>query len=74
MALMGTVIGIVLGLGAQLHDGEGAGQPGHHRVRRADPRAWSSWCSFGAGLGVLASVRPALKAAKLNVLEAIATE
>ena len=29
---------------------------------------------FGAVLGVLASVRPASKAAKLNVLEAIGTE
>jgi putative ABC transport system permease protein len=29
---------------------------------------------FGAALGVLASVRPSYKAAKLNVLDAIATE
>ena len=29
---------------------------------------------FGAGLGILASVRPARKAAKLNVLDAIASE
>ena len=29
---------------------------------------------FGAGLGILAAVRPASRAAKLNVLDAIASE
>ena len=73
VALMGTLIGILLGIGLswvmiQALVSQGITEfavPGMGMV---------TVVVFGAGLGVLAAVRPASKAAKLNVLDAIATE
>ncbi|HEX2576353.1 MAG TPA: FtsX-like permease family protein [Aquihabitans sp.] len=73
VALMGTAIGIILGLGLS-----------YIMVRALESQGVNEFdvnvsgmivvVLFGAGLGVLASVRPARRAAKLNVLQAIGTE
>ncbi len=73
VALMGTVIGIVLGLGlskimVMVLASRGLGE------FEVPVGGMVTVVLFGAILGVVASLRPAAKAAKLNVLEAIATE
>ncbi len=73
VALMGTGLGVILGLGLSWI-----------LVKALVSQGISTFSVpltgliievvFGAGLGILASLRPAAKAAKLNVLQAIATE
>ncbi|CAN5541378.1 ABC transporter permease [soil metagenome] len=73
VALMGTGIGLLLGLGLS-----------YTLVKALSSQGFNSFdvpvggmvfvVVFGAALGVLAALRPAWKASKLNVLQAIATE
>lgn len=73
VALMGTALGIGLGLGLSYLMVRALASEG---IRDFDVSVVGMVVVvvFGAGLGVLASVRPSMKAARLNVLEAIATE
>ena len=73
VALIGTALGLVLGLGLsflmiKVLAGEGI-------TDYSAPPVWMIVIALvAAGLAVLASIRPAWRASKLNVLEAIATE
>ena len=73
VALMGTVIGIGLGLALSYAMVKALASQGITEFA-VPVSGMITVVIFGAGLGVLASVRPARKAAKLNVLDAIATE
>jgi len=73
VALMGTALGIVLGLGLSYTMVKVLVSQGIDTFD-VNPTFLVVVVVGGAALGVLASVRPAWKAAKLNVLEAIATE
>jgi putative ABC transport system permease protein len=73
VALMGTVIGIVLGLALSYTMVKAFTSQGITEFAVPVP-GMVAVVVFGAALGVLASVRPSYKAAKLNVLDAIATE
>jgi putative ABC transport system permease protein len=73
VALMGTVIGIALGLALSFAMVKALASQGITEFA-VPVGGMVTVVIFGAGLGVLASVRPARKAAKLNVLDAIATE
>ncbi len=73
VALMGTGIGLLLGLGLSYTLVKALSSQGIDQFN-VPVSAFVTVVVFGAGLGVLAALRPAAKAAKLNVLEAIATE
>ena len=73
VALMGTVIGIVLGLALSYTMVQALASQGITEFQ-VPVTGMVVVVVFGAALGVLASVRPSYKAAKLNVLDAIATE
>ena len=76
IAMFGAVGGIGLGvfLGWALVQGVGAAVGRARRVRPARRCGWPS-CWWSAALaGVLAGLRPARRAARLDVLPAIATE
>ncbi len=73
VALMGTALGIALGIGLSYLMVKALASEG---IRDFDVSVTGMVVVvvFGAGLGVLASVRPSIKAARLNVLEAIGAE
>jgi len=73
VALMGTVIGIALGIGLSWIMVKALASQGITEFA-VPVSGMITVVVFGAGLGVLAAVRPAWRASKLNVLEAIATE
>jgi putative ABC transport system permease protein len=73
VALMGTVFGIVLGLALSYTMVQALASQGITEFQ-VPVTGMIVVVVFGAALGVLASVRPSYKAAKLNVLDAIATE
>lgn len=73
VALMGTVIGIALGLALSFAMVKALASQGITEFE-VPVSGMVTVVIFGAGLGILASVRPARKAAKLNVLDAIASE
>lgn len=73
VALLGTVIGIALGIGLSWIMVKVLSSQGINEFD-VPVKGMVTVVIFGAALGVLASVRPSWKAAKLNVLEAIATE
>ncbi|MCU1369087.1 MAG: putative transport system integral rane protein, partial [Ilumatobacteraceae bacterium] len=73
VALMGTVIGIGLGLALSFAMVKALASQGITEFQ-VPIGGMVAVVIFGAGLGVLASVNPARKAAKLNVLDAIASE
>lgn len=73
VALMGTVIGTVLGVGLCFTMVKALASQGITEFS-VPPSALVTVVVFGAALGVLASIRPARRAAKLNVLDAIASE
>ncbi len=73
VALMGTGIGVVLGLGLSWILVKGLASQGIDTFS-VPMTGLLIEVIFGAGLGIVASLRPAAKAAKLNVLDAISTE
>ena len=73
VALMGTTIGLALGLGLSYTLVRGLVSRGITDFR-VPVGGIVTVVIFGAGLGVVAALRPAAKAAKLNVLQAISTE
>lgn len=73
VALMGTTIGVVLGLGLSWIMVKGLASQGIDHFS-APVTGLGLEVLFGAGLGIVAAIRPAWKASKLNVLEAIAAE
>ncbi|MCU1497820.1 MAG: ABC-type transport system, involved in lipoprotein release, permease component, partial [Acidimicrobiales bacterium] len=73
VALMGTGLGVILGLGLSWILVKGLASQGIDTFS-VPTTGLVLEVVFGAGLGIIASLRPAAKAAKLNVLEAIATE
>jgi putative ABC transport system permease protein len=73
VALMGTVIGIALGLALSFAMVKALASQGITDFQ-VPVSGMIVVVVFGAGLGILASVRPARKAARLNVLDAIASE
>ena len=73
VALMGTGIGLLLGLGLSFTLIQALKSQGFNTF--AIPvGGLVTVVVFGAAVGVIASIRPASKAAKLNVLEAISSE
>lgn len=73
VALMGTALGLILGLGLSYIMIQGLKSQGFNSFDV--PVISLVTVTIGAAvLGVVAAIRPAQKAAKLNVLEAIATE
>ena len=73
VALMGTGIGLILGLGLSYTLVKALSSQGFNTFD-VPVGGMITVVVFGAGLGVVAALRPAAKAAKLNVLQAIATE
>ncbi len=73
VALMGTAIGILLGMGLSYLMVKVLVSQGIDRFSIA-PSSVVQIVVFGALIGILASIRPARRAAKLNVLDAIASE
>ena len=73
VALMGTGIGLLLGLGLSYTLVQALGSQGFNSFD-VPIGGMVFVVVFGAALGVLAALRPAWKASKLNVLDAIATE
>ncbi|MCB1038616.1 MAG: ABC transporter permease, partial [Acidimicrobiales bacterium] len=73
VALMGTVIGTLLGVGLCYTMVKALASQGITEFS-VSPTSIVIVVVFGAGLGVIASIRPARRAAKLNVLDAIASE
>ena len=73
VALMGTVIGTLLGVGLCYTMVRALASQGITEFS-VSPTSIVIVVVFGAALGVIASIRPARRAAKLNVLDAIASE
>jgi putative ABC transport system permease protein len=73
VAFMGTGLGVVLGLGLSWVLVKGLASQGIDTFT-VPVTGLVVEVIFGAGLGILASFNPARRAAKLNVLDAIATE
>ena len=73
VALMGTGLGVILGLGLSWILVKGLASQGIDTFK-VPVTGLVIEVIFGAGLGILASFNPARRAAKLNVLDAIATE
>ncbi|MCB0970513.1 MAG: FtsX-like permease family protein, partial [Acidimicrobiales bacterium] len=73
VALMGTGIGIALGIGLSWIMVKALVSQGITEFS-VSPTGMITVVVFGAALGVIASINPARRAAKLNVLDAIASE
>ena len=73
VALMGTGLGVILGLGLSWILVKGLSSQGIDTFK-VPVTGLVIEVIFGAGLGILASFNPARRAAKLNVLDAIASE
>ena len=68
IALLGTLLGLVIGVVVRLGDGAGARRPGHRQVL-ARPGAAPVIVILAAVFGVIAAAWPARRAAKLDVLD-----
>ena len=73
IAVLGTILGLVLAVGLSYALVQGLSSQGFSAYQVPVGQILVI-VVIGAGLGVLASLLPARRAAKLNVLEAIATE